>query len=183
MKKTTDLSVFQNRWYKPGPLVKRVLWFIIGRIFVNTYLPLPSFIKVQVLRIFGAKIGKGVMIKPRVNIKFPWFLEVGDYAWIGELVWIDNFDQVKIGSHACVSQGTMLLTGNHNYKKATFDLMIGKITLEDGVWVGAQCLIGPGVTCFSHSVLGAGSVLTQNLPAYEIWRGNPASFVRNREIV
>ncbi len=181
--KKTDLSIFQNKWYKPGSLPKRLLWLVFGRIFVNTYIPMPVFLKILILRGFGAKIGKGVMIKPRVNVKYPWFLEIGDYAWIGELVWIDNFDLVKIGSNTCVSQGTMLLTGNHDYKKTTFDLMIGKIILEEGVWIGAQCLVGPGITCHSHAVLGAGSVLTRDIPAYQIWRGNPAEFVRNREIV
>jgi putative colanic acid biosynthesis acetyltransferase WcaF len=183
MMKKTDLSTFNNQWYKPGSLLRRILWFVVGRMFVHTYLPYPVAIKVAILRLFGAKIGKGVMIKPKVNIKFPWFLEIEDYAWIGENVWIDNFDTVKIGSNACVSQGAMLLTGNHNYKKSSFDLMIGKIILEEGVWIGAQCLVGPGVTCHSHGILSAGSVLTSDLPAYQVWRGNPAFFVRNREIV
>lgn len=181
--KKTDLSIFENNWYKPGSVFKRVGWFVLGRVFINTYVPIPVLLKISILRLFGAKIGTGVMIKPKVNIKYPWFLELDDYCWIGENVWIDNFAMVKIGKNACVSQGSMLLTGNHNYKKITFDLMIGTITLEDGVWIGAQCLVCPGVTCHSHAVLGAGGVLTHDLPAYEIWRGNPAGFVRNREIV
>ena len=97
-----------------------------------------SCLKVRLLRMFGAKMGRGVIIKPSVNIKYPWNLVVGDYTWIGENVWIDNLTQVTMGRNVCISQGAMLLCGNHNYRKTTFDLMIGSITLEDGVWVGAQ---------------------------------------------
>ena len=142
-----------------------------------------SSVKVRLLRCFGAKIGKGVVIKPSVNIKYPWNLSIGDYTWIGENVWIDNLVQVTIGSDVCVSQGAMLLCGNHNYKKSTFDLMVGKIVLEDGCWVGAQSVVCPGVTLHSHAVLGVASVANKNLDAYTIYQGNPAHMVRKRIIV
>ena len=142
-----------------------------------------SVIKVSLLRLFGAKIGKGVVIKPSVNIKYPWNLSIDDYTWIGENVWIDNLVQVTIGSNVCVSQGAMLLCGNHNYKKSTFDLMVGKIVLEDGCWVGAQSVVCPGVTLHSHAVLGVASVANKNLDAYTIYQGNPAQMVRKRGIV
>ncbi len=177
-----DLSKYENTWYKPGPLVYRMLWLFFGRVFVNTYLPLPIFFKVLVLRLFGAKIGKGVVIKPKVNIKYPWFLEIGDYAWIGELVWIDNLDSVKIGDHSCLSQGVLLLNGNHDYKKSTFDLIVDKIIIEEGVWIGAKSIVTQGVICGKNSVLGTGSLLSQNLPEMEIWTGNPAKFIRKREL-
>ena len=79
------------------------------------------------LRLFGAKIGKKVIIRPSVKVTYPWKLSIGDYSWIGEDVWIDNLEQVIIGSNVCISQGAMLLCGNHNYKKVTFDLIIGEI--------------------------------------------------------
>jgi putative colanic acid biosynthesis acetyltransferase WcaF len=142
-----------------------------------------SSVKIRLLRCFGAKIGKGVVIKPSVNIKYPWNLSIGDYTWIGENVWIDNLVQVTIGSNVCVSQGAMLLCGNHNYKKSTFDLMVGKIVLENGCWVGAQSVVCPGVTLHSHAVLGVASVANKNLDAYTIYQGNPAHMVRKRIIV
>lgn len=178
----TDLSTFSNSWYKPGNLIKRLLWYISGRIFINTYFPHPFFIKKICLRIFGCRIGKGIVIKPKVNIKYPWFLIIGDYSWIGENVWIDNLGKVKIGSNVCISQGALLLCGNHNYKKSTFDLIVGDITLEDGVWIGAKAVVCPGVTCYSHSILSVGSVATKNLEANGIHAGNPAVLVRKREM-
>ncbi len=122
------------------------------------------------------------VIKPKVNIKYPWFLILGDYVWIGEKVWIDNLAQVTIGSNVCISQGALLLCGNHNYKKPSFDLITGKITLEDGVWIGALATVCPGVCCKSHSILTVGSVATKDMDSYSIYQGNPAFKTKNREL-
>jgi putative colanic acid biosynthesis acetyltransferase WcaF len=178
-----DLSKFDNSWYSHGSLIKRLLWIILGRVFVNTNLPMPTSFRITVLRLFGAKIGKGVMIKPKVIIKYPWLLEIGNFVWIGEKVWIDNLDLVKIGSHSCISQGAMLLTGNHNFKSSKFDLVVNKIILGEGVWVGAKSLVTQGVNCGNHSVIGAGSLLTKSIAEFEIWSGNPAVFKRKRVLI
>lgn len=177
----TDLSRYDNSWYEPGGGVKRLIWYFTNMLFLRNPLNPFSGIKVRLLRLFGAKVGKGVNIKPGVNVKYPWFLEIGDYTWIGENVWIDNLARVRIGSNVCISQGAMLLCGNHNYKKPTFDLMIGEITLEDGSWVGAQAVVCPGVTLRTHAVLGVGSVANRNLDGYYIYHGVPAVKVRERE--
>lgn len=179
----TDLSSYDNSWFSIGRgYLKSLLWYFTNIFFFINPLNPVSAIKVSLLRLFGAKIGKGVVIKPSVNIKYPWNLSVGDYTWIGENVWIDNLVQVNIGSNVCISQGAMLLCGNHNYKKTTFDLMVGKITLEDGSWVGAQATVCPGVTMHSHAVLGVASVANHDLEAYSIYQGNPAQKVRDRII-
>lgn len=180
--KQTDLSSFNNDWYKPGSAIKRILWYVFGAIFIyNPFNPF-SGLKASVLRLFGAKVGKGVVFKPRVNIKYPWFLEIGDHCWIGENVWIDNLGTCKLGSNVCLSQGSMLLCGNHDYKKTSFDLMVGDITLEDGVWIGAHAIVTPNVTCHSHSILSVKSVATSDLESYTIYQGNPAKEVRKRSI-
>jgi len=132
------------------------------------------------LRLFGAKVGVGVTIKPSVNVKYPWLLEIGNHVWIGEEVWIDNLTTVKIGNNCCLSQGAMLLTGSHNYKLDTFDLIVSKIELKDSVWIGAQAVVCPGVTCFENSVLSVASVATKNLEAGMIYQGNPAEIKRKR---
>lgn len=137
----------------------------------------------RLLHLFGAKIGKGVVIKSGVNIKYPWNLSIGDYSWIGENVWIDNLVQVTVGSNVCISQGAMLLCGNHNYKRQTFDLIVKPIVIEDGVWVGAQSTVCPGVTMHSHSVLSVGSIASKDLMPFSIYRGNPAVKVVERVMV
>lgn len=177
-----NLSSFSNADYNPGSKGKIILWYLINRVFFNSFMLYPSFVKNTLLRLFGGKVGENVLIKPKVNIKYPWFLEIGDNVWIGENVWIDNLASVKIGDNCCLSQGAMLLTGNHNYKKSTFDLIIGSIVLEEGAWVGAQSTVCPGVTCKSHSILSVGSIATSDLEAYTIYQGNPAKPVRDRII-
>lgn len=179
----TDLSAYNNDWYNPGAsTLKRTLWYCVNAsVFINPLNPVSS-LKVKLLRLFGARVGKGVTLKPNINIKYPWLLEIGDHVWIGEGVWIDNLAPVSIGNHVCISQGALLLTGNHNYKKKTFDLMVGKITLADGAWIGAKSVVCPGVTCGSHSVLAVGSVAVKDLKPYFIHQGNPAVPVRERTI-
>lgn len=179
----TDLSLFNNCWYSPkASKLKMLLWYYTNILFFTSRcLPISS-LKVFLLRLFGAKVGKGVVIKPSVNIKYPWLLSIGNYVWIGEQVWIDNLTQVDINDHVCISQGAMLLCGNHNYKKKTFDLIVGKIHLEEGVWIGAQSVVCPGVTCKSHSILAVNSVATNHLESYTVYQGNPAKEIRKRDI-
>jgi len=117
-----------------------------------------------------------------VRVKNPWRLVIGDHCWLGEAVWIDNLADVRIGSHVTLSQGALLLTGNHDYTRSDFPYRLGEITLEDGVWVGAQSVVCPGVTCHSHAILTVGSVATRSLDAWGIYAGNPAKFVRERVI-
>lgn len=181
--KRTDLSKYDNSWYDPGRgMVIRLLWFWVNAAFLRNPLNPSGGIKKFWLKLFGAKIGKGVVIKPAVNIKYPWHLEIGDHCWIGENAWIDNLVPVKLGPNVCLSQGAMLLTGNHNYKKTTFDLMVGEITLEEGVWIGAHAIVTPGITCKSHSVLAVRSVAAQDLEPYTIYQGNPAQAARERNL-
>ena len=180
---TTDLSQFNNDWYSPkAGLIKRALWYLVNVVFfMNPLFPFGGF-KVFLLRIFGGKIGKAVVIKPNVNIKYPWLLSIGDNSWIGEGVWIDNLAEVSIGNNVCISQGAFLLCGNHNYKKRSFDLEVGKIILEDGAWIGAKSTVCPGVLVGSHAVLSVGSIATGNMLAYKIYQGNPAQVIRDRII-
>jgi len=177
----TDLSLYDNSWFYIGAgNFKNTLWYFCNILFIKCSLQPLSIIKVRLLRLFGAKIGKGVVIKPGVNIKYPWNLSIGDYSWIGENVWIDNLAMVSIGSNVCISQGAMLLCGNHDYKRPTFDLMVKPIVIEDGAWIGAQSTVCPGVTMHSHSVLAVGSVASKDLMPFSIYRGNPAIKVAER---
>lgn len=178
-----DLSQYRNPEYDHGAgTLKRLIWHLFSKAFIHSQLPLPVSFKRMILRIFGAKIGRGVVIKPNVNIKYPWFLEVGDHAWIGEEVWIDNLVKVRIGASCCLSQGAMLLTGNHDFSKITFNLVTGGIILEEGAWLGARTVVCPGVTVGSHAVLVVGSVATKNLDEWTVYRGNPAISIKKRTV-
>jgi len=182
MQNTTKLSAYNNSSFNTGAgILKRTIWYVLNVCFFISYNPFNG-LKITLLRLFGAKVGHGVVIKPAVNIKFPWKLTIGNYVWIGEKVWIDNLDEVVIGSNVCISQGAMLLCGNHNYKVSTFDLMTNKIILEDGVWVCAHSIVCAGVTCKSHAVLTVNSVAVANLDSYSINSGNPSKKIKDRNI-
>lgn len=180
-----DLSRYDNRWYRDtigASKFKQILWYVVSAVFFHTSIIASSAIKVWLLRLFGARVGTGVVIKPVVKIKYPWKFMVGDNTWIGEDVWIDNLDVVTLGDNVCLSQGAMLLTGNHDYRSETFDLIIKPITVESGAWVGAKAVVCPGVKCGTHAVLTVGSVASQDLVPYGIYRGNPAVWVKARTV-
>ena len=181
--KETRLDLYNNSWYKPGgSKLKMLLWYFTNALVFNSPIFPFSFLKVLLLKIFGGKIGKRVVIKPNVNIKYPWLLEIGSFSWIGEEVWIDNLAFIKIGNNVCISQGALLLCGNHNYSSFKFDLMVGEIHIEDGAWVGAKSIVCPGSIIKSHAVLAAGSVGKGILDLYSIYQGNPAIKIKERTI-
>ncbi len=149
-------------------------WYVVKMVFFLTALPWPSRLKRVLLIAFGAKVGKGVVIKPRVNIHLPWRLEVGAHSWIGEEVFILNFDPVRIGTNACVSQRAFLCTGNHDFRDERFSFRSAPISIGDGAWVGASVFVGPGVEIGDEAVVTAGSVALKNLPTGMVCIGNPA---------
>ena len=180
--KKVQLESYDNSWYKPGSKLKRFLWLVINALVLKSSIITSSKLKVFFLRLFGAKVGRNTIIKPSVNIKYPWFLSIGDNVWIGENVWLDNLAPIDIGDNVCISQGVTFITGNHNYKKTSFDLMLGPIKLKEGVWIGANCTVYSGITAHSHAVLAASSMTSKDLEAYTIYQGNPALPVKKRII-
>lgn len=178
-----DLSAYSSAGFDRGAgKWREVAWLLVSLILFRLCPFCLSPLKCAVLRLFGAKVGQGVVIKPQVKITFPWKLEVGNHVWLGEESWLLNLERIIIGNHVCISQRAFLCTGNHNYKSSRFDLMVKPITLEEGSWVGAGAWVGPGVTVGSHAVLGAGSVTSSNLQPWGIYHGNPAVLVKQRVI-
>ena len=177
----------QNELYKTtidigASKLKQLLWYLVNIIILKNSFNISSASKVLFLKIFGASIGKGVNIKPCVNIKYPWKLSIGDYTWIGEEVWIDNLSDVMIGNNVTLSQGAMILTGSHDHTKTTFDFISMPVIIEDGCWIGARAVVYGGVTCKTHAILGINAVAETNLEEYIIYKGNPAVPVFKRTI-
>lgn len=177
-----DLSTFDNPEYNPGRgRLVRTLWYYCSLIvFESGWFPL-SGAKARLLRLFGARIGRGLVIKPHVRIKYPWRLTVGDHCWIGQEAWIDNLADVEIGSHVCISQRTYLCTGSHDYRRSTFDLITKPILIEPGAWIGASATLLPGVKVGANSLVAGGSVVTRNVDSAIIVGGNPARVIARRE--
>lgn len=150
------------------------LWQLVKWFFFKTVFPWPTGLKVVLLKLFGASVGEGVIIKPQVNIHLPWKLAIGDHAWIGEEVFLLNFEPMVIGAHACISQRAFLCGGNHDFRDPAMKYRNGPITICDGAWVGAQVFVAPGVIVGIDAVIAAGSVLLSNADAGLIYKGNPA---------
>jgi len=178
-----DLSCYTTGNFDRGASIfKETLWLIISFILFRLCPFSFSVLKCAVLRMFGAKVGHNVTLKPQVKITFPWKLTVGDQVWLGEECWLLNLERITIGSNVCISQRAVLCTGSHNYKQTGFGLIVQPITLGDGVWIGAGSWVGPGVNLGSHAVLALASVATKDLAAHGIYRGNPAEFIKQRVI-
>ena len=174
-----DLSNYSVAHFDRGaPRWKEALWQGVSLVFFRAPIPLPSILRVALLRAFGAEVGSGVVIRAGVNISFPWRLTVGNHVWFGEEVTILSLARVTIGSNVCVSQQAFLCTGSHDFSSETFDLQTRPIGVGDRVWIAARVFVAPGVEIGAGSMLCAGCVALEDVPERAIMRGNPATLLR-----
>ena len=161
--------------------VYRAAWELVSAlIFENGFFPFYS-LKVFMLRLFGARIGADVLVKPRARIKEPWHLEIGDYCYLGEDAWIDNLGLVRIGNHVCISQGAYICTGSHDIRRRPFPVVAKPIVIETGAWVAARAIVLQGVCVGSNAIVSAGAVVREDVPAAAVVAGNPAIKVAERQ--
>ncbi len=178
-----DLSRPDNTLLVRGrSVLVEALWVLVAAPVLASKMITSSALRAALLRLFGAKIGKGVYLKPGLRVKFPWYLSIGDYCWIGEDVWIDNLASVTIESHVCISQGVYFCTGNHDWSATNMRLFSKPIVVKHGGWICARSVLCPGVSVGTCAILSAGSVASRDIPDFEIHAGNPAVFVRMRVI-
>lgn len=178
-----DLRAFSRRGYVPGASkLRRILWLVVEPVTMRNPLLVSYGLKVALLRLFGASIGQAVVVKPLVQVKYPWRLAIGDFAWIGEKAWIDNMEDVRIGAHVVISQGAYLCTGNHDWTDPGMGLTPRPICLEAGSWVGAFARLAPGVRVGSNAIVGLGAVLLADAKPDGIYQGNPAQRVGTRRL-
>lgn len=163
------------------PRWKEALWFLVKCAFFETAWPWPSALRVALLRAFGARVGRGVVIRGKVNITFPWRVTVSDYVWIGEEVILLSLAPIVIESNVCISQRAFLCTGSHKFDTPGFALVTKPITVRQKSWVAAQAFIAPGVEIGPGSMVCAGSVVLENVRAGTIVGGNPAVIVKQVE--
>ena len=161
-----------------APRWKEALWVFAKCAFFLNPIPWPSALRVALLRIFGAKIGGGVVIRANVNVSYPWRLTLGDDVWLGEETVILSLAPVVIESSVCISQRAFLCTGSHDFRSEKFSLVTKPITVRSGSWIAAQAFISPGVEIGTGSMVCAGSVVTEDVPPRTIVRGNPAQAVK-----
>jgi putative colanic acid biosynthesis acetyltransferase WcaF len=160
-------------WGKPKIYV--YMWAVAELIFITNAWQISSSLRVALLRMFGANIGKNVIIRPRTRVKYPWKLSVGDRAWIGEGVWIHNQDEVRLGHDSVVSQESFITTGSHAHRH-DMALITRPVVVGAGAWLTARSVVLGGTTIGPSAILSPSSVAgpNQTLEAGAIYVGNPA---------
>lgn len=146
------------------------IWFFVQHLFFKSPV-LPSNFRRLLLRLFGASVGSGVLIRRGVRVHFPWNLEIGDDCWIGEEVWFINHEKITIGSNVCISQRSMICSGGHDYRSASLRYAHRRVVIKDGAWVCLDAKVLPGVTIGECSVISAGEIVRKSLPDYSMLVG------------
>jgi putative colanic acid biosynthesis acetyltransferase WcaF len=135
-----------------------------------------------VLRAMGARVGRGARVRPTSRIEIPWNVEIGEDTVIGDYSILYSLGKIRIGRLVVVSQYAHLCAGTHDHTDPTFPLLTPPITVDDGAWVAADAFIGPGVTVGARAVVAARATVVKDVPPDEIWGGNPAQFIKMREL-
>jgi len=162
------------------PKVYVFLWFFIQDT-VFRFSPISFYgFRRWLLKLFGSKIGKGVKVRPRARLYYPWRIEIGDHASIGDDVWLYSIAPIKIGSHTVISQKSFLCTAGHDYLDPHFRTTAAPIVLGNGVWLAADVFVAQGVTIGNNAVVGARSSVYHDMPAGMICYGNPCQPVKCR---
>jgi putative colanic acid biosynthesis acetyltransferase WcaF len=172
------LDAYKSGLDRGAPRWKEAFWLLVKVPFFLFPVPLPSRLRVGILRAFGARLGKGIVIRPGVDISFPWRFTSGDHVWIGERARLLTLAPISLGSHVCISQEAFLCTGSHDYKSPGFDLIVKPITVEEGCWIAARAFVGPGVTVAAGAVVAAGSVVVKDVASNTVVAGNPARQIK-----
>lgn len=166
-----DLSAFRGgAGFTLQMKIRLGLWLFVQVTCFKTSV-FPSKFRSSLLRLFGASVGQGVLIRQGTRIHFPWNLEIGDHCWIGEEVWFINHEQISIGSNVCVSQRSIICSGGHNYQSVSLEYAHKPVIIKDGAWICLDAKVLPGVTIGECSVVSAGEIVRKSLPDYSMLVG------------
>jgi putative colanic acid biosynthesis acetyltransferase WcaF len=166
----------------PGIKLLRVLWHCFQLPFFAHTPRMLSPLRIFLLRLFGAKVGRACQVDNGVKIWIPWNLTLGERSCIGANTEIFNFAPVEIGSHVVISQRSYLCTSTHDYTHPHFPLVSSPIAVQSQAWVAAEVFLAPGVTIGEGAVIGACSVVTKSMPAWTVCAGNPCRPLKPRVI-
>jgi putative colanic acid biosynthesis acetyltransferase WcaF len=173
---------YKNKFSK-GNKIARFIWNFVWYFFFK---PTPRWAfnswRIFLLKLFGAKIGKGSIVLPTCTIWAPWNLTLGEYSVLGDYVDCYCMDKITIGSKVAISQRTFLCTGTHDISLLTRPLVTKPIVINDHVWVCAEAFISPGITVHKYAVVAARSSVITNVEEKTIVAGNPAKFIKYRSL-
>lgn len=176
-----DLSRYDQSGFDRGrPTGLILLWWLVQAVIFPLTLHNMSGVRCWLLRLFGAKVGRRVVVRPSARFTYPWKVKIGDYCWLGDDVVFYSLDKIEIGAHAVVSQKCYLCTGSHDLRDRRFCLQTAPIRIGPGAWLATDCFVGLGVTIGANTVVGARSSVYRDLPPGKVAWGNPARVYRDR---
>jgi len=155
-------------------------WWFVQAVFFKTSPQIMYGWRRFLLRLFGAKIGKNVIIRPSVTITYPWKVTIGNYSWIGDDVTLYSLGEIEIGNHVVISQKSYICAASHDHKKFNFPIYADKVTINDKCWLATDVYVAPGIIIGKGTVVGARSSVFKNLPEGKICVGSPAKIIKNR---
>jgi len=167
----------RESWDRPFLVV--LLWALCELLFVSSAWQLSSRLRVAVLRAFGAEIGRGVTMRPRIRVRFPWKLHIGDDSWIGEGVWLHNQNHIYIGNDCVISQETLLTTGSHRHRR-DMALVTRPIVIEPGVWITSRCMVLGGAHVGRSALARPMTVVSGEVPPGAVVAGRDGEVVGTR---
>ena len=156
------------------------LWWIVQAIFFSTSPQIMFGWRRFLLRCFGAKIGKKVLIRPSVKTTYPWNLSIGDYSWIGDEVVLYSLGEIEIGEHTVISQRSYICTASHKYNVPEFSIYSEKVSVGAQCWLAADVYVAPGLTIEDGVVVGARSTVLSDLKGYKVYVGSPVKCIKDR---
>lgn len=177
-----ELGRYSNRHGGKNKL-RRLVWEVVWAVLFR---PTPRWClngwRCFLLWAFGARIGKGVRIQGGAKVWQPWRLAIGDNCWIDAGVSLYCVDDIKIGSNAVISEGAFICTATHDISSPIFELQTNPVTIGDSAWVCAKATVLPGVTVGEGAIVAAGSVVAKDVEPWTVVGGNPAKFIKKREL-
>ncbi len=177
------LDTYDQRGYHPGrSKVMVLLWWFLQAVIFPVTLHAHHGPRRWLLRLFGAKVGQGVVIRPTARFTYPWHVTLGDHSWVGDDVVLYSLAPITVGDHCVISQRSYLCTGSHDINDPRFGLVVKPVTIENGVWLASDCFVSPGVIVGANSVVGARSSVYRSLPAGYVCFGNPCRPVAPRTL-
>jgi len=160
-------------------IVVQLWWLVQATIFAMS----PQFMygwRRFLLKLVGADIGKGVLVRSTVKVTYPWKVKIGDYSWVGDETVLYSLGDIDIGSHVAIAHRVYLCTGNHDYTKESFDIFSEPIVIGDQAWLPNDVFVAPGVTIGKGALIGARSSVFSDMPEGMICLGSPAKPVKPR---
>ena len=180
-----DLKNYNNRHSFKSKIARMMwngVWLLLARA-TPEHSGLFNKWRIMLLRMFGAKIGQGCVVKSSCEIWQPWKLDIGDYVALSEHVICYTVDRIKIGSQTTVSREAFLCCAGHDVASPIMELTYAPITIGSNCWIAGRAIVMPGVTVGDGAVVAAGAVATKDVEPWSVVGGNPAKFIKKRELL